>query len=55
MANPIQIPKVTKDDPPKLIRGSGRPTIGIIPMTMDIFINVCQKKIDIIPMARIES
>ena len=51
----MQIPKVRILEPPYDIRGSGRPTIGISPMTIDMFMKVCQKKIAISPMANMES
>ena len=47
------IPKPMKyviiDEPPKETKGRGRPTIGKIPITIDIFIKDAKKKLVIIP------
>ena len=45
--NPMKY--VSIEDPPYETRGRGRPTIGNMPITIDIFIKEAKKKFEIIP------
>ena len=55
VARPQHIPNVNKLEPPYDIKGNGKPTIGIKPITMLILINVCQKKMLIKPITTMAS